>query len=433
MFVILALLALEAGNRLTTRAAPPAEAGPNLRRTTTVEVAERTKDAVVYISSKKIVAQRVVDPFFMQFDMGTRLYSSESLGSGFIIHRDGYIVTNNHVIDRARQIKITLLDGRQFDAELISADVEADLAILKINADKPLPTLELGDSSDLMIGEPTVAVGNPFGFSHTVSTGIVSALHRDIDASDERVKFRDLIQTDAAINPGNSGGPLLNVYGQVIGINTAIRSDAQNIGFAIQINRLRDLIPNLMNPAQVTKLDIPLKLKEVRKIIQPATVQTTVVRADDSAQVVSIAGQKPLNIVDAYATILKQQADKPFEVQLDGKSSAKIRPKAVPTPDAVVEAKKKLGITIEQVTPMLAERYGIIQENGLRITEIVHESIAERAGLQPGDVIVALGQFPISKLDDLGNLLQYLPEKGDVPIRIVRGRPGQQFRGWLHF
>src|SRR2546430_2569339 len=127
IIVLLALAALEAGNRLTTRAAPPAEVGPNLRRTTTVDVAERTKDAVVYISSRKIVAQRIVDPFFMQFDMGTALIPRDSLGSGFIVHPDGFIVTNNHVIDRARQIKITLLDGRQFDADLISADVEADL------------------------------------------------------------------------------------------------------------------------------------------------------------------------------------------------------------------------------------------------------------------------------------------------------------------
>src|SRR5439155_11093365 len=139
----------------------------------------------------------------------------------------------------------------------------------------PLPALDLGESNDLMIGEPVIAVGNPLGFSHSVSTGIVSAIHRDIDPrrkaepdngpmKGEQAALRDLIQTDAAINPGNSGGPLLNAYGQVIGINTAIRGDAQNIGFAIPIDRLRDLIPDLMSPSQVTKLDMPLKLAERR-------------------------------------------------------------------------------------------------------------------------------------------------------------------------
>src|SRR5205085_5154128 len=126
--------------------------------------------------------------------------------------------TNNHVIDRARRITVELSDGRKLPAELISADADADLAVLKISSDKPFPTLELGDSSDLMIGEPVIAVGNPFGYSHSVSTGIVSAIHRDLKDQRNKILLGDLIQTDAAINPGNSGGPLLNAYGQVIGI-----------------------------------------------------------------------------------------------------------------------------------------------------------------------------------------------------------------------
>src|SRR5262249_22918854 len=159
-------------------------------------------------------------------------------------------------------------DGQKLKAELVATDPDADLAILKIKSDKPLPRLELGDSSDLMIGEPVIAVGNPLGYSHSVSTGIVSAIHRDL--GDTGTKLSDLIQTDAAINPGNSGGPLLNAYGQVIGINTAIRGDAQNIGFAIQVNRLRDLIPSLMNPAQFTKVEVPIKFKEERTLAAPA-------------------------------------------------------------------------------------------------------------------------------------------------------------------
>src|SRR5205814_2622442 len=187
-----------------------------------------------------------------------------------------YLVTNNHVIERARQISVELADGRKLPADLISSDADADLAILKISSPKPFPILDLGDSSDLMIGEPVIAVGNPLGFSHSVSTGIVSALHRDLKGPDERAVLADLVQTDAAINPGNSGGPLLNAYGQVIGINTAIRGDAQNIGFAIQVNRLRDLIPELMNPAQAKRVNVPLKLEEKRHTTPPATVTSEI-------------------------------------------------------------------------------------------------------------------------------------------------------------
>jgi serine protease Do len=220
-----------------------------------------------------------------------------SLGSGFVVHGDGYIVTNNHVIDRALKIEVEMLDGRKFTARLIASDASADLAILKVDSDKPLPAIELGDSSDLMIGEPVIAVGNPVGLSHTVSTGIVSAIHRDLRSEADRdpehpSALGDLIQTDAAINPGNSGGPLLNAYGQVIGINTAIRSDAQNIGFAIEVNRLRELIPELMNPAQVTKVDVPLKFKEKRTIAAPAQV-TAELLTESGRSLVSVAGQKP--------------------------------------------------------------------------------------------------------------------------------------------
>src|SRR5947208_6914122 len=146
--------------------------------------------------------------------------------------------------------------------------------MLKI--DNPVPLLELGNSRYLMIGEPVIAVGNPLGFSHSVSTGIVSALHRDLKNQQGNVMLPDLIQTDAAINPGNSGGPLLNAYGQVIGINTAIRGDAQNIGFAIHVNKLRDVIPALMDPSHVSRTDLPIKLKEQRTITPPAKVECTV-------------------------------------------------------------------------------------------------------------------------------------------------------------
>lgn len=403
------------------------DAQPNLRRTATVEVVEKAKNAVVYISSTKIVAQRFNpfgnDPFWQQFDFGPVINRPVgSLGSGFIIHPDGYIVTNNHVIDRARQITVQLLDGQKFDAELISADAEADLAILKISSDRPLPTVELGDSSDLMIGEPVIAVGNPLGYSHSVSTGIVSAVHRNLRAGDDRILLEDVIQTDAAINPGNSGGPLLNAYGQVIGINTAIRGDAQNIGFAIQINRLRDLIPELMNPEQVTKLHFPIALKEQRKISPPANVTTTVVRADDGAVVLAIAGKKPRDIIDAYAILLKQPPGQPVQIELDGHPTVVVHPRPTALADAVEQARQRLGITVVQVTPMLAEKYGLETEKGILVTEVARGSVAAKVGIQPGDVILVLGRSPVFTLADFANQIRRLPNSGRIRIGIMRGR-----------
>jgi len=279
-----------------------------------------------------------------------------------------------------------------------------------------------------MIGEPVIAVGNPLGYSHSVSTGIVSAIHRDLKAPDNSVVLTDLIQTDAAINPGNSGGPLLNAYGQVIGINTAIRGDAQYIGFAIQVNRLRDLIPELMNPAQVRKLEIPLKLRERRNLTPPANIQVVIERVEGSdgrsaaTQIVrSIAGKQPRNIVDAYAILLKQQANRPFEVEFEGQKPVKIEPRPAPLPDAIVKARQRLGITVEPVTPMLAEKYGLNTEQGMFVTEVIKDSVADRAGIQPGDVILQIGRYPIVNLERFSVLMQHLPERGRVRVRIMRG------------
>src|SRR5690349_6977922 len=283
----------------------------NLRRTVTVDVVQKTKASVVNIATTKVVLRRVpmgFDPFWLDTGGDVVRVPANSLGSGFLIHEDGYVVTNHHVIDRARHITVELADGRKLDADLISSDPDADLAVLKIESSRPLPPLPLGDSGDLMIGEPVIAVGNPMGFSHSVSTGIVSALHRDLKGPDEKVLLTDLVQTDAAINPGNSGGPLLNAYGQVIGINTAIRGDAQNIGFSIPVNKLRDLIPELMNPSQVRKVDVHVRLTERRTVSPPATVNSTVVLDSGGGPpraVTSINGKRPRDLVDAYATLLR--------------------------------------------------------------------------------------------------------------------------------
>jgi serine protease Do len=392
-----------------------------------VDVVERTRGAVVFISTTSIVSERFgmfADPFFQQFaPQEVRKEQVTSLGSGFIVHPDGYVITNHHVVDRARQITVELLDGRKLPADLISSDPEADLAVLKIHSDKPLPTLELGDSSDLMIGEPAIAVGNPLGYSHTVSTGIVSALHRDLKGDGGEVQLGDLIQTDAAINPGNSGGPLLNAYGQVIGINTAIRGDAQNIGFAIAVNRLRDMIPELMDPGQVNKVSMGMKLKESRTIEPPANITTQIKIGDRTVS--SIAGEKPANIIDAYAILLRQKAGKPFDITFDSGTPLAVNPAPVPLPDAIVQAKSKLGLGIEQLTPMSAQAYGLDEDDGLFVTDVVRDSAADKAGVKPGDVIIQLGVYKVATLDDFSAILneveQHPPRGNRLRIGVRRG------------
>jgi len=222
------------------------------RRSRVVEAVERASPAVVNISTEQVVVQRGTpfggDPFFDQFfrdffDSRPRRSTRTSLGSGVIVQSDGTILTNEHVILRGGRIHVTLADGREFEAKLVGRDPESDLAVLRINAGS-LPHIALGHSDDLMIGETVIAIGNPFGLSHTVTTGVISATKRSLQ-SGERT-FTDFIQTDASINPGNSGGPLLNILGQLIGINTAIYGNAQGIGFAIPVDRARRSMDSLV-------------------------------------------------------------------------------------------------------------------------------------------------------------------------------------------
>jgi serine protease Do len=403
---------------------PAASTAPtlNLRRTVTVDVVEKTKNAVVYVNTSKVIRTSPFgdDPFFRHV-FPPQNVEVHSLGSGFVIHEDGYCVTNNHVIDRAREIEVDLPDGRKLQADLVAADPDNDIAILKLKSDTPLPYLKLGDSSDLLIGEPVIAVGNPLGYSHSVSTGIVSAVHRKLE--DPRVKLEDLIQTDAAINPGNSGGPLLNAYGQVIGINTAIRGDAQNIGFAIQVNRLRDLIPSLLDPQQAAKIDLPVKFAERRKVTPPATVTSEVISfaGEKRLVVASINGVRPRNIVDAYAMVLKTRPGAELNIAFADGTSRKLVASAVAPPDAVEQAKARLGIVVEPLTPLVAQKYGVEVEAGMLVTQVLRDSVAHQAGMQIGDVIVGVGRYPIQTLEDFALLLQALPADGQVRVHVVRG------------
>jgi serine protease Do len=252
--VILTLLALAGG----ARAGAP-ETDP-VRRSRVVEAVERAGPAVVNISTEQVVIQRAVpvDPFFEEFfrdffDSRPRRSTRTSLGSGVIIRSDGTILTNEHVILRGGRIHVTLADGGEYEAKLVGRDPDADLAVLRIAAGHSLPYIALGRSDDLMIGETVIAIGNPFGLSHTVTTGVVSATKRTLQTGGRT--YTDFVQTDASINPGNSGGPLLNILGELIGINTAIYGNAEGIGFAIPVDRVRRSMESLVSGRRSPEAD----------------------------------------------------------------------------------------------------------------------------------------------------------------------------------
>jgi serine protease Do len=251
---------------------------PFLRRTAAVEAVQSAGPAVVNVTTEQIVRQespfrgRFADPFFDRFFQDFfephAQGSVENLGSGVLIDAAGHVLTNEHVVARATRIKVSLADGREFDATLLGADPNNDIAVLSVDAPEKLPWIKPGTSSDLMVGEPVIAIGNPFGLSHTVTTGVISALERSIRAED-RV-YHGFIQTDASINPGNSGGPLLNAEGKLIGINTAVYNGAQGIGFAIPIDAARRIVAELIEHGEVSPVWLGLEFQDLTPELRSA-------------------------------------------------------------------------------------------------------------------------------------------------------------------
>ena len=249
----------------------------NSRENAVVHAVKKVSPAVVNISSEYKVHKRTspfsgfgMDPFFESFfkdffEPGfERRYKRSSLGSGVIIDGNrGFILTNTHVIAKTGTITVVLKDEREFEAQIVGADPDSDLALLRIASKDPLPAIEMGESNELMIGETVIAIGNPFGFSNTVTTGVISALNRSVRT--EKQVFQNFIQTDASINPGNSGGPLLNINGELIGINTAIYAKAQGIGFAIPIDKAKRIVSDLIRYGEVIQAWIGVTVQNIDK------------------------------------------------------------------------------------------------------------------------------------------------------------------------
>ncbi len=401
------------------------------RRTPIVTVAHDVGPAVVNIQTESTIRQRAVDPFFDPFGVfggQDRTYTSQSLGSGFVWSADGIIVTNNHVVEGASRITVNFSDGSQLPAKLIGVDPDSDVAVLRVDA-KNLLTAPIGTSSDLLIGETVIAVGNPFGLSGTVTTGVVSALGRSVPSKEAGRTFTDFIQTDASINPGNSGGPLLNIEGRVIGINTMIYANAQGIGFAIPVDRAKKVIQDIVRFGQVHSAWIGA----VTATITPEEARRTGLQTSRGALVARVisgspaqaAGLRPGDIItavagravdsrEAFSTLTATVAagqPLPLTVLRGGSSQpVSVRP---------TEAPGDLGLRI------LWEIAGlriIDQNRQVVIDEVSRGSRGENIGLQQGDVIVGVNGAEVATVKALNQALTQSAERSSVVLQVARGR-----------
>jgi serine protease Do len=294
------------------------------------------------------------------------------LGSGFVVHEDGFLVTNAHVVENVKRIKVVFNDGREFQARVVSADTSKDLAVLRIDAGGKLPFIELGRSDDLMIGETVIAIGNPYGYSNTVTSGVVSAVGRDIQVS-EGFWLRGLIQTDAPINPGNSGGPLLNVNGQLIGIATAIRAEAQNIGFAIPVDTLVENVGQMLMPEKLRRVRLGLTIGRmttagsfrglvVKSVSQGSPAEEKKLAAGDL--ILEIDRHKPHSIVDFYIRMIDKEVGQPIRLTYvrPGERNPKGRTVELallprPVPDGRALAKDLFQMDVSELTAAVARRF----------------------------------------------------------------------------
>jgi len=407
-----------------------------LRRTPIVAAVEKISPAVVNISSEAVVERRVnpfpgfqdplLDEFFRDFLEPRRRFTQSSLGSGVIIRPEGYIVTNQHVIQRTGQIKVTLADEREFEAELIGADSDSDLAVLRVKSDRPLPAATLGESNDLLIGETVIAIGNPFGLSHTVTTGVISATGRSVRTQDQ--VYVDFIQTDASINPGNSGGPLVNLLGEVIGINTAIYQKAQGIGFAVPINRARRIVADLISFGEVHVPWVGAVVQELTPELaahfglgQGKGVLVRSMEPDSPAleggiavgDVIAAIDGHDVRSVEEYDRRIRDHAER-SEIVItvlrdNGRNRLSIQARPFPVERADTLAWQLIGITVAPTG------------NGLRVGKIRSGSAAARIGVAPGDFIVALAGSPVTNPDEFRRKMVDIRLAQTVLLSVRRG------------
>jgi len=429
-------------------------AADNLRETAVVRAVRKVRPAVVNISSAYEARARANpfaefgNPFFDEFFKDffdprfEQRQQQTSLGSGVIIDGDrGLILTNAHVIQRSGTITVVLEDQREYEARIVGADPDSDLAVLKIDSKEKLPSIAMGVSDDLMIGETVIAIGNPFGFSHTVTTGVVSAVHRSIRA-DDRV-YHDFIQIDASINPGNSGGPLLNINGELVGVNTAIYAKAQGIGFAIPISKAKKIVADLIQYGEVKPAWIGIVAQELdEKLAQylkyPAKKGTMIksVEPDSPAReaglregdVLLAVGAKKIADLNDYLAVTKTvTAGETIETQVwrSGQNRTfAIKTRLFPIEQADRLAWSLLGVRVQDLTLKNRKDFRIVTKEGAMISEVRAGTSLARVGARAGDVIRQIDDLGVSNTEDFNKAIVKFRTKSSLVLLIQRGEQG---------
>jgi len=420
-----------------------------------VTLAAQLKPSVVNIGTAKTVKPRapmppgphgpggdMFDEFFERFfrNAPQSPRKERSLGSGFIISEDGYILTNDHVVDGADEIKVKLSDGREFTGEIRGLDPKLDLALIKIDAGENLPVARLGDSEGIKVGEWVMAIGNPFGLEQTVTVGIVSAKGRVIGAG----PYDDFIQTDASINPGNSGGPLFNVQGEVIGINTAIVAQGQGIGFAIPVNMAKQIIPQLRDEGHVTRgwLGVTVQALNqeladsfdldsthgalVNEVIKDSPADKAGLKRGDI--IVEYDGKQVDELNDLPRLVAATPVGETVKVKVfrDGKErTVKVKIGRLDDGEMELAADDEasggaLGLTVANVTPELVERYSLEDDKGVLITKIDPEGPAAEANLRVGDLVVEADGKEVGSIKAFEEVAGTLPAGKVLRLLIQR-------------
>jgi serine protease Do len=422
----------------------------NPRHSAAVDVVERVKASVVNIHSERTVTD--ARDFDRKLDVSLTQHRVNGMGTGIVIDPRGYLITNHHVVDDVNSLRVRLVDGTTLPARVFARDPEQDLAIVKIDPPKPLPVIPLGTSSDLMLAEPVIAIGNAFGYEHTVTTGIVSALKRDVTLNKE-VSYKSLIQTSAGINPGNSGGPLLNVYGELIGVNVAIRAGAQNIAFALPIDNVLKVSADMLAAKKRTGLSHGLVLHDAVDSTMNPIKRWAVVDAVESGSPAEQAGFKTGDVIEKAGSVPVKCAldveraflDQPAGSKIDLvarrskeelKAGLALKPvgRAVP---AITVANggnvvwKRLGIKVDPVPAESVVRVNKDLRGGLAITEVNPDGAAARAGFQRGDILIGLHQFETVSSDNVTWVLNHPDFASFFPLKYFLIHNGELKRGFL--
>ena len=429
------------------------------RRTPVVEAVEHCSPAVVNISSERVIRQqydpsfgyrdRMFDELFREFRQ--RLHSHNrrelSLGSGVIVVPSGIVVTNEHVISRASKITVTLSDNRRYAGRLISSDPENDLAVLQIiDAPGQLPCIEMGISSDLMIGETVIALGNPFGLENSVSVGVLSATDRAVRA-EGKVVLEHLIQIDAPINPGNSGGPLVNINGELIGINTAIVAGAQGIGFAMPVDRVKNVLAGLLDYRLVKGVWLGVRLQEItpdiakQLAIPPGGVLVSEVEKGSPASAKDLRRKDVITAVDGEPVghpfeftraVLRKDAGERIRIKYwrDRRTyTTTLKIEKMPQKSGMDLARVKLGLELQEISPEIARALDLDPGIGLIVTGVRPGSAAYDAGFQRKDLILRIAGSPVADVDRLAALLQQL--RAGMRVQVLLYRSNALYRGML--